>query len=159
MCLSACLSTFAPLTISNTPMDYVKEWRYLGVTLTSGLSLGFSARPDLIAFYRATNSILSALKGAHEHVSLTLLYTNCVPVITYACSVKEYSNSEMSDCNVAMNNAFRRIFGFKEWQSVRVIREIFGVKSLYIIFKEAQDKFTTSCKSHPNPIINFIAKL
>ena len=119
----------------------------------------FSARPDLIAFYRATNSILTALKGAHEHVSLTLLYTNCVPIITYACSVKEYTNAEMSDCNVAMNNAFRRIFGFKEWQSIRVLREIFGFKSLYIIFKESQDKFLNSCKSHMNPIVNFIANL
>ena len=147
------------MALFNSPMDYVAEWRYLGVTLTSGLSLGFSARPDLSAFYRATNAILTTLKGAHEHVSLTLLHTNCVPIITYACSVKEYTHNEMSDCNVAINNAFRRIFGFKEWQSIRVLRDIFGFKSLYIIFKESQDKFCNSCKSHINPIVNFIANL
>ena len=148
-----------PLTICGIDIDYVMEWKYLGVTLVSGKRVGFSSRPDLITFFRATNSILNALQGAHEHVLLTLLYTNCVPILTYACAVKEFSNSEMSDCNVAMNNACRKIFGFRHWQSIRVLRETFGFKSIYVIFKETQDKFLKSCKSHPNPIIRFLSHL
>ena len=54
----------------------------------------------------------------------------------------------MSDCNVAMNNALRRIFGFKQWQSIRVMREAF--KSLYTIFKKAQTKFFI-CLQSANP--------
>ena len=65
----------------------------------------------------------------------------------------------MSDCNVAMNNAFRKIFGFTQWQSIRYLRELFGFDSLFIMFKKAQDKFFFLCKSHPNPIINFLSKL
>ena len=102
-----------PFTICDIDIDYVMEWKNLGVTLVSGKRVGFSARPDLMTFFRATNSILNALQGAQEHVLLTLLYTNCVPILTYACAVKEFSNSEMSDCNVAMNNACRKIFGFR----------------------------------------------
>ena len=64
-----------PLTISVSQLALVKEWGYLGVTLTSGKFLGFSARPDLSAFYRATNAVLGSLNGAHEHVLLNLLYT------------------------------------------------------------------------------------
>ena len=148
-----------PLTINGKAIDYVTEWRYLGVTLKRGTHFGYTARPDLTSFFRATNSVLNALKGAHEHVLLSLLYSNCVPILTYACAVKEYSSSDMSDCNVAMNNSFRKIFGFKQWQSIRYLRELFGFESLYNIFKKAQDKFLVLCRSHSNSIVKFISNL
>ena len=61
-----------PLTIDSKAIDYVAEWRYLGVTLKRGTHFGFTARPDLTSFFRATNAVLNALKGAHEHVLLSL---------------------------------------------------------------------------------------
>ena len=141
---SGCL---APLHISGSRIDYLQERKYQGTTIKSG------------TFFRASNSVLNALSGAHEHTLLTLLYTNCVPIFTYACAVKHYSASEMSDCNLAMNNAFRRIFGFSRWESIRTLREIFGFRSLYDIFKQTQDKFLNSCLSHPDPIIAYLSRL
>ena len=146
-----------PLSLNGEEIEYVNEWRYLGVTITNGKHLSFTARPDLSSFYRAVNAILGSLQGAHEHVLLNLLYCNCVPIITYACAVKDYSNSDMSDCNLAINNAFRKIFGFTQWQSIRVLRETFGFKSIYVIFKEAKDNFRSTCSSHCNQIVRFIA--
>ena len=67
--------------------------------------MGFVARPDAAAFFRATNFILNFLPGAHEHVLITLLYCNCVPILTHACAVKEYSAAEMTNCNIAVNNS------------------------------------------------------
>ena len=112
-----------------------------------------------MSFFRATNAVLNVLKGAKEHVLLSLLYTNCVPILTYAASVKEYLASKMSDCNVAVNNAFRKIFGFKEWRSIRILREIFNFESFYVLFKTAREKFLASCACHPNPVIKFIHNL
>ena len=132
---------FSPLSINGTCIEYVHAWKYLGTTITDGERLGFLARPDLMSFFRASNSIINALTGAHEHTLVSLLYSNCVPILTYACAVKQYSAREMSDCNLAMNNVLRKIFVFSQWQSVRYIRELFGVKSLYVLFKEAQDRF------------------
>ena len=106
-----------------------------------------------------TNEVLNTLKGAHEHVLLSLLYTTCVPILTYGCAVKEYFPSEMSDGNVAMNNAFRKIFGFRRWERIRYLRELFGFESIYVIFKKTEEKFMASCKSHPNLIVNFLANL
>ena len=148
-----------PLTIDGNPIEYVTEWKYLGVTLSSGKHLCFNARPDLASFFRATNAVLNVLKGAKEDVLLKLLYSNCVPILTYACDVKEYTASDMSDCSVAMNNAFRKIFGFKEWRSIRVLREIFNVKCLYTLFKLAKDKFLSACPFHPNPIVRTVLTL
>ena len=96
---------------------------------------------------------MNVLSGAHEHTLLLLLYTNCVPILTYACAVKQYSAADMSDCNAIINNAFRKVFGFNEWQSVHVLREVFGFKSISEIFKTAENRFLSSCRVHVNPII------
>ena len=149
----------APLTIAGVPLDNVSEWKYLGTTLAAGKSFSFTARPDISSFLRATNSVLNVLNDAHEHTLLTLLYTNCLPILTYACAVKQYSASDMSDCNLAMNNAFRKIFGFRDWRSIRDLRKMFNFSSIYEIFIVAQDRFFESCCTHHNPIINFIAAI
>ena len=148
-----------PLNISGSPVDLTSEWKYLGTTLVSGKTFSFTARPDISSFFRAANAVLNVLKGAHEHTLLTLLYANCVPILTYACSVKHYSAADMSDCNVAMNNALRKVFGFTQWQSIRTLREVFGFESIYVIFKNAQDRFIASCRHHQNPLISFIASI
>ena len=147
------------ITISGQPIEWVSEWKYLGTTISAGKRFSFSARPDITNFFRASNSVIHVLTDAHEHTLLTLLFTNCVPILTYACSIKEYSASEMSDCNVAMNNVIRKIFGFKDWRSIRTLREIFGFKSLYEVFKVAKDGFLSKCSHSPNPIIAHISSL
>ena len=81
------------------------------------------------------------LSSTHEQVLVNLLYFNCVPILTYACNVKEYPAREMSDCNVAVNNALQKVFGFSTLQSIREIRKAFGFKSLNEIFKNAKDRF------------------
>ena len=151
--------SFKPLSIDSIPLDTVNEWKYLGTTLVAGATLSFSARPEISSFFRAANSILRTLDGAHEQILVNLLYSNCVPILTYACDVKEFSARDMSDCNVAVNNALRKVFGFSTWQSIRVLREIFGFQSLYEIFKSAQDRFISQSRSHSNPILSFLVAL
>ena len=147
------------VTINNVPLESVNEWKYLGTTIKAGKQFLFTARPDISSFFRATNSVLSVLKGAHEHTLMHLLYTNCVPILTYACSVKEYSASDMSDCNTAMNSALRRVFGFTDWRSIRVLRQSFNFKSIYELFQGAKDRFISSCRFNHNPIIRHIVSL
>ena len=147
------------LSINGACIDFVTEWKYLGTTLIAGKCLGFSARNDLSSFFRAANSVINVLRDAHEHILLTLLFTNCVPILSYACSVKQFSAAEMSSCNVAINNVIRRIFGFTQWQSIRVLRQAFGFQSIYEIFKNAQERFAASCLTHHNPIVFFLAHI
>ena len=63
-----------------------------------------------------------------------LLYTSCLPIITYACNAKEFSANDMRDLNTAVNDAIRKIYSFNRWESVRVLREGSGMKSIYEIF-------------------------
>ena len=149
----------APLTLSGGRLDIVQEWKYLGTTICAGKTFSFTARPDISSFYRAANSVLNVLTDAHENVLMSLLYTNCIPIISYACSVKQYSASDMTDCNTAINSVIRKIFGFARRESVRLLRTISGYKCTYTIFENSRNTFLKGVKHHHNPVIRFIAAL
>ena len=113
----------------------------------------------LRCFYRSANSVLNTLVKANEEVQLQLLYTNCVPILSYACAVKTYSAREFQDCNTALNDAIRKIFSYNRWESVRALRDSFGYKSLTEIFANSRNKFLSCLPHHRNPLIAWLASL
>ena len=151
--------TLKPLELNAAVIDFVNEWQYLGTTITAGKHFSFTARKDISSFYRAVNSVLNVLDCAHEHTLMNLLYTNCIPILSYAGSVKEYPSTEMTDCNTAINSATRKIFGFTDRLSVRLLRKISGFRSIYEIFASAKAKFEAEALTHHNHVIKFIAAL
>ena len=81
------VNSSAPVAIKGENIDVVSELKYLGTTLVSGDTFNFTARYDVVNFFRSTNAITTALTEAHEHTMLHLIYSNCVPILTYASSV------------------------------------------------------------------------
>ena len=148
-----------PVSIKGENIDIVSELKYLGTTLVSGDCLNFTARYDIVNFFRATNAITSVLNEAHEHTMLYLIYSNCVPILTYASNVKLLSSDEMLQCNKALNDALRKVFGFRDWRSIRVLREIFKFKSITDIFCKNQRRFHENCISHLNPVVTALSKI
>ena len=65
----------------------------------------------------------------------------------------------MLDCNTAVNNAIRHIFTYHRWQSIRVLRESFGYKSLSDIFAASKRKFVAKLSSHNNHVISQLANI
>lgn len=147
------LSTLKPILLNNSVVEYVTSIKYLGVTLVSDKGLSFSATSSIHSFYRAANSILTSLNKPNDEVLIHLLYTNCVPILSYACDVKIVSARDMRDSNTAINNAIRKIFTFNRWESVRSLREGFQKKSIYEIFHTARDKFQLSLPLHRNSVL------
>ena len=72
---------------------------------------------------------------------MQLLYSNCIPKLIYGAAVKDLNATEKQQYNVAVNNAIRRIFGFRLWQSIRQIRECFGFPSIEVMFVNAKTRF------------------
>ena len=68
---------------------------------------------DLRGFFASVNSILTCLQKPRENVLMQLLYSNCVKKLTYGAAIKDLTGAEKNQCNVAVNNAIRRIFGFR----------------------------------------------
>ena len=61
--------------------------------------------------------------------------------------------------NVALNTAIRRIFGFRQWQSIRQIREVYGFNSIEMLYTNAKKRFYNGMISHENGTLTFLAAL
>ena len=88
-----------------------------------------------------------------EHVLLKLLYTNCVPILTYACEVTGFSNGIINEMNVSLNDAIRKIFGFHRWESTRFLRTSFGYPSITEIFEQRYQRFMSGITHTRNPTL------
>ena len=149
-----------PLNLGGSPLEFVSDFKYLGVNLKADRrGLLFSSTATIRSFHRAANSILGGTVKPHNSILLKLLYSNCVPILTYACAVKEFSAGEMYRCHVALNNAIRKIFSFAVWQSIRHLRMSNGFDSIYEIFAKAKRKFLASATHSSNAIISHLAVL
>ena len=152
------LENLCQITLNGNVIQYVEEVTYLGTTIINNKGFAFSPSTDLSKFYRASNSILRATTKPSEEVLLQLLYSCCIPILSYASAVKDFSSLQLQNCSTAVNDALRLIFGYNRWESVRTLRESFGYKSLVELFQRAKNKFDSSLCSHHNPIISHLAR-
>ena len=148
-----------PLTLGDQQIEYVKEWKYLGVTVVAGSNISFSPRPAMSSFYRSINSILSIFRKPSELVLMNLLYSNCVPCLTYASDVVEFSCAEMRQCNVALNDAICRIYSYNRWESTRMLRQQLGFPNVYEIFSKRRENFIDRALKSDNSVIASLAHL
>ena len=79
---------------------------------------------------------------------MQLFYSNCIPKLTYGAAVKNLNASETRQYSVAVNNAIRRIFGFRYWQSIRQIREFYGFPAIETIFATSKIRFHQQLITH-----------
>ena len=152
-------TAISPLLLNNEPMEFVNQYKYLGVEICAGKSLEFSVENVIRSFHRAANAILySPVKPSNE-VLLKLLYTNCVPIVSYCCAVRVFKAADMNRCNVAINNAIRKIFSFATWESIRHLRMTHGYSSIYEIFETSRTKFLHKAPSSSNFIVRHLYSL
>ena len=129
-CLSFNVKKSKILSFDGKSVEIVQEWKYLGVTSVSGAKLSFSHKPALTAFYRSSNSILASIRKPNEMVQISLLYTNCVPCMSYAAEVVDFSSRDMQSLNVALNDAIPRIFSYNYWERTRSLRQQLGFPNI-----------------------------
>ena len=73
------------LSLDGKSIEWVAEWKYLGITLKSGTNC--SVKNHIKKFYRCANAILRIEGRSNDRVMLRLLETHCVPLLTYAIEV------------------------------------------------------------------------
>ena len=156
---SAITDSLCNLTLGNSIINYVRSYRYLGFHILSGIRFKFSSTESLRGFFGSVNSIMTLLARPRENVLMQLLYSNCVPKLTYGAAVKDLTAGEKHQYNVAVNNAVRRIFKFRYWQSIRQLREYYGYDSIEVIFAKARKNFRASLANHKNELLRFLYNL
>ena len=149
----------APLLLNDKPIEFVPEWKYLGVTLQSANGFHCSVRKMRSSFYCSTNSILSVMRKPSDHVLMKLLYSICVPILTYACDVATYHHKEKESLHVALNDAIRKIFGYNRWESVRILRESAGYLSVTEIFAKRQKFFEQNLPNIGNLFLTSLSSI
>ena len=70
-------------------------------------------------FYASCNNLLVKCKYASENVKLHLVKSFCLPLITYCIAALDLKTSKVRDLAIGWNDAFRRIFKFNRWESVK----------------------------------------
>jgi len=119
----------------------------------------FSCSAKKCLFYRSTNTVLNIIRKPSEEVKMRILYSVCVPTLTYACDVKVFSSKEMTQVHVALNDAIRKIFTFNRWESVKDLRQSFGYLSTTEIFSRAKSSFERQLPSINNSLVTSLSNV
>ena len=107
------------ITLNGSTVEWVREWKYLGVVLRSGPRYGCSVTERVKSFYRSLNSILRVEGRSEDMVLLRLIESHCVPILSYAIEMTDVSNrDERRSLRVAYNSIFRKLFGYRFFESV-----------------------------------------
>ena len=113
-----CSSPFN-LILNELPLDWVDTWRYLGVDLVVGRRFSCSANARIRRFYRGANAIFRIEGWSDDLTMLRLVESHCVPILTYGLEIAYFADaSERSKLRAAYNSLFRRIFGYRNFESV-----------------------------------------
>lgn len=100
-------------------IDWVDSWVYLGVSLVSGKRFGCSVSNRIRKFYKCANAIFRVEGRSDDLTMLRLIESHCVPLLTYAIEIVHITDqSERSKLRVAYNSVFRKIFGYRYYESV-----------------------------------------
>ena len=121
-------------TMYGKSLVYVDRYKYLGVTVLAGPHFTASHLKPLINFRSTANTVLNVNRKPSEHILMKMLYATCVPHLTYASDVIQYSVNQMHSMNLALNDCTCRIFTYNRWESVRYLHISFGYLSLCLLY-------------------------
>ena len=114
-------------TLNGSLIDFVPEWKYLGVVLRSGQKFGCSVVDKVKSFYKSLNSILRVEGRSQDMVLLQLIEAHCIPILTYGIELIHVANrDERRSLRVAYNSVFRRIFGYRQFESITNLQHSLG---------------------------------
>ena len=117
----------AKIRVHGNEIDWVHEWKYLGVMLRSGSRFGCSVTDRVKQFYRSLNSILRVEGRSEDMTLLRLVEAHCVPVLTYAMEICHVADrDERRSLRVAYNAIFRKLFGYRYSESVTDLQHSLG---------------------------------
>ena len=148
--------------LSNVSLEWINEWKYLGAKLRSGRRFDCTVLDTVKKFYRALNSILRVDGRSGDVILLQLIETHCLPILTYAIEVLHVSNrDENRSLRVAYNSIFRKIFGYRIFESVTELQHALGRKTWEELIEKRKRVFVARLlmKNNPDSFLRVIANI
>jgi len=112
----------ADMFLGNMKLEWVTSIKYLGIVFNSGFKMRIDTSYIRRKFYASCNGILAHCKSADEFVRLSLVKSFCLPLLCYCLGALELSSQQVQGLSVCWNDCFRRIFGFKRFESVKCLQ-------------------------------------
>ena len=106
------------MKLNNADINWVTNFKYLGIMFEAGQSLQVDCSYVKRKFYAACNAVLADCKYANEFVKLHLVKSYCLPVLTYCIGSLDLPCYKVKDLGVCWNDSFRKIFGCNRWEPV-----------------------------------------
>ena len=95
----------------NHSLNFCSEIRYLGVYLVAGCILRCNFHKSKAKYFGALNSLLGKLGSSpSENLVLSLVDTNCSPILTYGLEACNISRAQLSNLSFVHNSVFVRTF-------------------------------------------------
>ena len=133
------------------PIDWVDEWKYLGVVLKSGPSFGYSVSDRVKSFYRSLNTILRIDGRSDDMVMLSLVESHCIPILTYGIEIIHVANrAERRSLRVAYNSVYRKLFGYRSFESVTNLQHVLGHKTWEELIHHRRTGFLSRARTCPS---------
>ena len=151
-------SVSPPFTMYGNSLDFVQEYKYLGVIVVAGKQFSVSHLKPLIRFQSVYNTVLNVQQKPSENILMKLLYSTCVPVMTYTCEANIFTAKQINCLNVALNDSIRRIFGYNRWESIRYLRLTMGYPSMTDICHHRSSNFARNIPLIGNPTLRSLSE-
>ena len=138
------------LVLDGKNIDWVDSWAYLGVTIQSYKRFNCDIDGKVKSFYRCANAILRIEGRSNELVMLQLLESQCVSILTYAIEVIHVADrDENRRLRVAYNSIFRKIFGYRDFESVTELQHALRRPTWEELVTKRNEKFMRSAAQCP----------
>ena len=105
------------------------------------------------------NSILRVEGRSDDMILLQLIESHCVPILTYAIEVTEVANrDERRSLRVAYNSVFRKLFGYRYFESVANLQHSLGRLTWEELVERRQTGFLRRAKnSLPGSLVKLLS--
>ena len=100
-------------------IDRCSNIKYLGVLSKSARRLVIDIDVTVRKFYMSSNAVFSTCKGIDELIKLSLQEAYCLPILCYALGALQLNDTQVRTLNSCWNSAYRKIFGFNKWVSIK----------------------------------------
>jgi len=138
--------------LADKPVSCVDHCKYLGVTFIARSNLVVDVACIKRRFYGALNSVFSRSFALAEPVKVQLVRSFCLPLLVYCIGSLELSSAMIRALGVCWNDAFRKIFCYSRWESVKLLQFFCGCLDFVHIYDLARFRFLSQL-THRLPFV------
>ena len=133
-----------PMYINDRPIQQVDKFKYLIVNFIAKCNLVVEVSFVKRKFHAALTSVSNKCRSAADMVKVHLVQSYCLPILMYLLGALELNSTAVNDLSVCWNDAFRLIFHYNRWESVKQLQYCCGSLDFKHMYDLARYKFLLS---------------